>query len=185
MAGIGCRFSLTSVFAVARAFGALVLTVSLFVAAPSISLPFASTLTSGGPSSDGSYDPGSSWETGVVGNISIANITPVCYNSPNPNPSNSNITVVATSLLGRVTIIPVRWSTFGGCELFGTFRASLDPGTYSLTLSYCLGSQSGPYQPAGCPHAACGIQSCNLPITIDVKPGKLTPVKIDITTGIY
>ena len=169
----------------ARVFGALILTVSLFVAAPIQSLPFASTVGLGGLDTDGSPDPQLLPETGIVGNISIANIMPLCYNMPNITPSNDNTTVVVTSLLGQITIIPVSWSIVAGCELFGTYQASLDPGVYSLTLSYCLGKQSGPYQPAGCPHAACGIQSCNLPITIDVSPGKLTRVRIGITTGIY
>ena len=169
----------------ARAFGALILTVSLFVAAPIQSLPFASTVGLGGLGPDGSYSSKLLPETGIVGNISIANIMPLCYNKPNITPSNDNTTVVVTSLSGQITIIPVNWSIIGGCELFGTFQAGLNPGVYSLTLSYCLEKQSGPYQPAGCPHAACGMQSCNLPTTIDVSPGKLTRVNIRITTGIY
>jgi hypothetical protein len=88
---------------------------------------------------------------------------------------------VVTSLSGEQTSIPVSWFIHFGCALEGSFEATLATGTYSLTLSYCLQDPTG----AGCPHAACAIQSCYLPITVQVEHGRLTPVNIGITTGIY
>jgi len=35
------------------------------------------------------------------------------------------------------------------------------------------------------PNATCGLQSCNLPITVAVESGKVTPVINGITKGIY
>ncbi len=133
----------------------------------------------------GSHPPKPIVGSGITGNISIANITPLCSNTGTVPDPNDNTTVVVTSQSGQQTRIPVNWKIIDTCELFGTFQASLDSGTYSLTLSYCLGNSTGQYQPPGCSHAACGIQSCNLPVTVVVEPGKLTPVSVSITTGIY
>ena len=34
----------------------------------------------------------------------------------------------------------MNWFIVNTCALYGTFQAKLSPGTYSLTLSYCLQS---------------------------------------------
>jgi hypothetical protein len=141
------------------------------------------------PAQDSSHGPGRSLQTGINGTINISNIQPLCAVPTNgsgivPSPRTTT-EVVVTSQSGTETFVPVNWSIVDQCILLGTFQVRLLPGTYSLTLSYCLGSTPGEYSPPGCPNAACGPQSCNLPITVVVKPGELSPVSIGITTGIY
>jgi hypothetical protein len=164
---------------------ALMLSVSVFVVVPSADVLTSMAIAGGRPVSGDSSSPDPVIETGIIGNISIANIQPVCMIPQSgtgivPSPSTST-EVVVTSLTGERTSIPVDWFIHFGCALEGSFQATLVPGTYSLTLSYCLQDPRG----AECPNALCGIQSCNLPITVQVESGRLTPVNIGITTGIY
>jgi len=173
--GIGVVFSLAT----------LVISVSVFVVVPTVNVSTSLAIARGRPVSDYSSNPEPFVETGIAGNISIANIQPVCMMPQNGTgivPSPSTLTkVVVTSLTDERTSIPVSWFIHFGCALEGAFQAILAPGTYSLTLSYCLQDPRG----AGCPNAICGIQSCYLPITVQVERGRLTPVNIGITTGIY
>jgi hypothetical protein len=122
-------------------------------------------------------------DTGVVGNVSIGPVRPVCFAPENgtstvPSPSTST-QVVVTSQSGERTSIPVSWSIWGGCVLSGSFKAELVRGDYSLTLSYC----SQDPRSAGCPGSP-WFQMCTIPTTVHVERGRLTPVQIGIETGI-
>jgi len=179
----------------------LVLTVSLVAVLLGASVYTFTTPTSmlaGVASAPGGSVLGPSFEhvplikTGIIGNVSIGPMLPDCAVNLTIAPVSSiTIKVVATaqagenkfpviSEIGEQTFIPVRWSD--GCSLWGTFQTRLMPGTYTLTLSYCLDGSGG----AGCEplpgHLCAG--SCFLPIWVVVEPGRLTPVIIGIDTGI-
>jgi len=145
----------------------------------SISLDIVRGRTLSGSSPDPQWFP----DTGIIGNVSIGPIRPVCFvlqNGTNtvPGPSNSG-EVVVTSQSGEQTSILVNWSIWGGCELLGSFKTELAPGTYSLTLSNCLQDARYP----GCSQSLHFGRSA-LPITVQVERGRLTPVNIGIDTGI-
>jgi hypothetical protein len=140
-------------------------------------------IVGGRPVSDFSSNPERFIETGILGNVSIGPTQPVCYVPQNgtstvPYPSNSD-EVVVTSQSGEQTSIPVSWFLSGGCELWGSFKAGLAPGNYSLTLSYCLLDP----RYAGCPQSL-HFGPSSLPITVHVERGRLTPINIGIDTGI-
>jgi hypothetical protein len=153
-------------------------------AAPSSGDNSASLATARGRAlSDNSPDPQWFPSTGIIGNVSIGPIRPVCFVPQNdtntvPDPSNSG-EVVVTSQSGEQTSIPVNWSIWGGCELWGSFKAELEPGTYSLTLSNCLQDAKYP----GCSQSL-HFGPAGLPMTVRVERGRLTPVSIGIDTGI-
>ncbi|OLD12559.1 hypothetical protein AUF78_17745 [archaeon 13_1_20CM_2_51_12] len=136
-----------------------------------------------GTLSDRSSEPQWVPNTGIVGNVSIGPIRPVCFvpqNSTNTVPSTgTSTTVVVTSQAGEQTSIPVNWSIWAGCELSGLFKAELSPGIYSLTLSNCLQDTSFP----GCSQSP-PFGASALPITVQVDRGRLTPVNVEIDTGI-
>ncbi len=101
----------------------------------------------------------------------IGPIQPVCSaNStvgPAPSPYSSIGAVVSTSPSGQASTFPIVW-TSNGCEVSGSFQASLDPGSYSLSLSSCTFS--------GCASA--------LPRSSLVVSGESTSVDVSIDTGI-
>jgi len=168
---------------VAISLAALTLSVAFFVVVPAIDDSFSPPLAGGRPTSDHSSKTEPFMETGIVGNVSIGPIRPVCLvpqdgTNSVPSPSNSG-KVVVTSQSGEQTSIPVNWSIWGGCELAGSFKAELAPGTYSLTLSNC--SQDAKYP--GCSQSL-HFGPPVLPMTVHVERGRLTPVSIGIDTGI-
>jgi hypothetical protein len=120
----------------------------------------ASSTTAGSPLS-GSLDA----------RFSIGPIEPVCSaNStvgPAPSPYSSIEAVVSPSPSGQASTFPIIW-TSNGCEVSGSLQASLDPGSYSLSLSSCTFS--------GCASA--------LPRSFLVVSGQSTSVDVSIDTGI-
>ena len=65
-------------------------------------------------------------------------------------------------------MVALSWTLLDRFELMAPFQATTGLGTYSLNLS------------------SCGYLGCRvLPITAIVVPGVLTPVTINIVTGIY
>jgi hypothetical protein len=168
---------------VAISLAALILSVAVFAIVPAMDDSFSLSLAGGRPASHHSSHTEPFLETGIVGNVSIGPIRPVCLvpqDSTNtvPGPSNSG-EVVVTSESGEQTTIQVSWSIWGGCELVGSFKAGLAPGTYSLTLSNCLQDAKYP----GCSQSIHSSPSM-LPITVHVERGRPTPVSIGIDTGI-
>ncbi len=161
---------------------ALMLSVSVFVVVPSADVLTSMAIAGGRPVSGDSSSPEPVIETGIIGNISIANIQPVCMIPQSGTcivPSPSTDTVAVTSQSGEQTSIPVSWFTYYSCALEGSFKARLEPGTYSLTLSYCLQDP----RLFGCPQSL-HFGPAPLPITVHVERGRLTPVSIGIDTGI-
>jgi hypothetical protein len=168
---------------VAISLAALILSVAVFVVVPTMDFSFSLPLAGGKPASDHWPNPEPFMETGIVGNVSIGPIRPVCLvpqgdTNTIPGPTNSG-QIVVTSQSGDQTSIPVSWSIWGGCEISGSFKAELAPGTYSLTLSNCLQDVSYP----GCSQSF-HLGPPVLPITVHVELGRLTPVSIGIDTGI-
>jgi hypothetical protein len=168
---------------VAISLAALILSVAVFAVIPAMDDSFSIYLADSRPASDHSSHTEPFLETGIVGNVSIGPIRPVCFVPQNgtntvPDPSNSG-EVVVTSQSGEQTSIPVSWSIWGGCELWGSFKAELAPGTYSLTLSNCLQDAKYP----GCSQSL-HFGPAALPMTVRVERGRLTPVSIGIDTGI-
>ena len=125
------------------------------------------------PSSDG----------GIIGSISIGNVYPLCSATPTTTPAPSYYYEIAVVITPSPSsdlplTVPVSWILVDGCTLHGTFRISLNPGVYSLTLGSCYGVRAAvslPYSP-----------SCSgLPKTVIVESGTWTHVSISVITGIY
>jgi hypothetical protein len=113
-------------------------------------------------------------EQGIVGNITIGNVQPLCRNTGTVPAHGPNLN--AQSASGPPTTITVNWTLITSCILKGAFRAQLNPGTYNLTITSCP-----PYPSA---EAACFFIP-RPPVTVTVLPARFTPVNIQITTGIY
>jgi hypothetical protein len=112
-------------------------------------------------------------QTGIIGNVSIINPYPLCpvmvYSNGSLVPAQGVTTeVVARSQSGVETFIHVSWFSVLNCvSLYGKFQASLAPGWYGLTLSYCTQTPPGP----GC---------ASLPTAVHVERGRLSSVSIGI-----
>ncbi len=167
---------------VAISIATLVVGVWVFAALTPAHIPTSRGIAGVRPSSG--YSSSTEWltNTGIIGNVSIGPVAPACFVGNGtggvPSPSTST-TVVVTSQSGEQISIPVNWFIWGGCELWGAFKEGLAPGTYSLTLSYCLQEPRG----AGCPQSP-WFRLCTLPTTVSVERGRLTLVNIGIETGI-
>src|SRR3989442_1349097 len=79
---------------------------------------------------------------GIIGNISIGNVYPLCSATPStaPAPSyyNQIEAVITPSPSSDLPLyVLVNWVLVGGCVVHGTFKISLNPGTYSLTITSC------------------------------------------------
>jgi len=124
--------------------------------------------------------PSVSLSQGIAGNVTIANTEPLCISSSVVPASGPDLVVQPTGPIAigsSWTIVKVDWSLFDRCALEGTFRASLYPGTYNVTLTSCLED----LRSFGCPRSLFP----RLPITVHVVPGSYAKVGIVITTGIY
>ena len=114
--------------------------------------------------------PSASLSQGIIGNATIAPYSPLCGPiPPQPAPGPS---LNMTSIKGKPLLLvePLNWTLFNGCVLFVSFKVSLKPGIYNVTLSPC------PF--------ICGPPSTPLPITVDVDHGLYTPIVINVITGI-
>lgn len=120
---------------------------------------------------------------GIVGTISIGNIYPLCTGNPTTAPApeyDNRIEVVITpsSSSDFPLTVPVNWVLLNGCTVHGTFKVSLNPGTYSLTITSCylIGAAATFLNDPTC---------SGLPRTVVVQPWTWTQVEISIRTGIY
>ena len=120
---------------------------------------------------------------GIIGSISIGNVYPLCSATPTTTPAPSYYYEIAVVITPSPSsdlplTVPVSWILVDGCTLHGTFRISLNPGVYSLTLGSCYGVRAAvslPYSP-----------NCSgLPKTVIVESGTWTHVSISVITGIY
>jgi hypothetical protein len=103
---------------------------------------------------------------GIVGNAQIANIAPLCTVSGYRLASGPNLIIISAT--GGITVVPLEWNIVNGCGLASQFQIPLQLGSYGLTLSPC--------NDLGCK---------NLPLKVEVKPGTIVSVNINIATGIY
>ncbi|MDV3293632.1 MAG: hypothetical protein LYZ70_05125 [Nitrososphaerales archaeon] len=105
------------------------------------------------------------------GTVGIGSLRPVCQvnssSSPVPN-YIASMQAVVTSRARNAVYVPIDWSLFGGCEAIGSFKATLDPGSYTLNLNSCSFM--------GCKAA--------LPKTFTILPDRTTNVEVMIETGI-
>lgn len=102
---------------------------------------------------------------GLFGKVTIGNISPLCTvgrNIPSTGPS-----LIIGSADGKIVVVPLNWNMVNGCSLVAQYHVTLQPGTYSVTLSPCryLGCRS-------------------LPVTVMVVPGMFSQVDVNVVTGI-
>jgi hypothetical protein len=120
---------------------------------------------------------------GIVGTISIGNVSPLCTATPSTGPApvyynQIEVVITPSSSSALPLTVPVNWVLINGCTVRGTFTIGLNPGLYSLTITSCYGIRAAVYQlyPIFC---------SGLPKTVTVEPGTWTRVDISLTTGIY
>ena len=120
---------------------------------------------------------------GITGSISIGNVAPLCHVPPTTSPAppyynQIEVVIIPSPSSGLPLTIPVSWVLIGGCIVQGTFTISLNPGSYSLTITSCYlirAAASSLYDPI----------CSGLPKNVLVEPRTWTQVTISITTGIY
>jgi hypothetical protein len=105
-------------------------------------------------------------QQGITGSVTIANVSPVCSATGSVPSTGPDLVVLSSA--GRIQVVALSWTLQDRCELISSFRVTLTPGTYSLSLSSCS-------------YTGCRV----LPLAAVVVPGIFTPVKINIVTGIY
>ena len=135
------------------------------VAGAAYALATTSIVNFGASDNPSLHSSGSFLHQGLFGKATIGNISPVCtigQDIPSTGPS-----LIIASADGRIVIVPLNWSIVNGCSLVAQYHVTLQPGTYSVTLSPC------PYM---------GCQS--LPATVVVLPGIFSQVDLNIVTGI-
>lgn len=123
----------------------------------------------------GSGASSTSTATGSAGTLdasfSVGPTQPVCSanatKGPAPSSYSSIKAVVTPSGPGQAATFPISW-TSTGCEVTGSFQASLAPGSYSLSLSSCTFM--------GCSSA--------LPRSFVIAAGQSTSIYVSIDTGI-
>ena len=122
-----------------------------------------------GPSSSTGTGTGSAGT--LQANFDIGPTAPVCRANMTigsaPSLYSSIEAVVSPQPSGQALTLPISWLS-NGCSVSGSLKASLAPGTYSLTLSNC--------QMMGCSSA--------LPKTVVVVSGQATTIDLSIDTGI-
>jgi hypothetical protein len=103
--------------------------------------------------------------------FSVGPTQPVCSANatvgPAPSSYSSIEAVVSPSPSGQAMTLPIAW-TSSGCGVSGTVKASLAPGSYSLSLSSCTFM--------GCASA--------LPKSFVIVAGQSTTIDVSIDTGI-
>jgi hypothetical protein len=120
---------------------------------------------------------------GIIGSISIGSVCPLCRIpqtcAPAPLYYNQIEAVIIPAPSSDLPLtVPVNWVGVGGCVVHGTFKVSLNPGAYSLTIGSCYLTRA----------AATFLNdtTCSgLPKTVLVESGTWTQVDISITTGTY
>jgi hypothetical protein len=121
---------------------------------------------------------------GIVGNISIGNVYPLCTRwptmAPAPPPYNQiKVVITPSSSPDLPLMVPVNWALFNGCVVEGAFTIGLNPGAYSVTITSCYAVYSYHYLGPAIPFCP------GLPKTAIVESGAWTEVDISITTRIY
>jgi hypothetical protein len=120
---------------------------------------------------------------GIIGNIYIGNVYPVCHllSPPAPPPlyySQIQVVITPSPSSDLPLTVPLNWVLVEGCVVHGTFKIGLNPGVYSLTLTNCTGLNATVY-------ISVNPFCSGLPKTVIVESGTWTLVDISITTGIY
>src|SRR2546425_5015908 len=161
---------------VAISVATLVIGVWVFAAITSAHVSTSRGIEGTRPSSG--YSSSIEWftDTGIIGNVSIGPIRPVCFvgngTGPVPYPNDSDA-VVVTSQFGERISIPANWSVWGGCELWGSFKAGLGTGKYSLNLFWCSQRPRSSWW-LGSPL----VQMWTIPTTVCVGTRKMKPLLI-------
>jgi len=120
---------------------------------------------------------------GILGNVSIGNVAPLCSGSPTTAPAppyyNQIELVITPSPSSDLPLtIPLNWVLIDGCIVRATFKVGLNPGVYSLSITSCYGIHVAIYFPYS-PFCS------GLPRTVIVEAGTWTQADLSITTGIY
>jgi hypothetical protein len=120
---------------------------------------------------------------GIVGNIEISNIAPLCLEqstaaSVPPYYSQIEVVITPSSSSDLPIMVPLNWALLYGCIAEGAFTIGLNPGIYSLTITSCYGIRAETYSlyPFFC---------SGLPKTVVVQSNIWTHVEISLRTGIY
>ena len=113
---------------------------------------------------------------GIIGNVTMDFWAVVCTTKQSVPETGADLTIVSNN--GKTLVVPLNWTLYYPCIHTASFLVDLNPGTYSVTLSPVI--QCYKPQPGG----SQGGITCNLPFTVEVKPGTYSHVVLGVGGGV-